>query len=484
MSATTVRDALRRAAEGGGPGLVDAESGASWGWREVWSQALRLAAWLREQQAGSRVAVVLPNSVAHAMLDLACALDGVAVCAFHPGTPPSELVARATALGCALFVSSPSLTEPLREAGGRVVTLAGDPGANALPAPLSDGQLRAVGPETLFSLVQTSGTTGQSRACCITHRGALHSAQATATAFGRTAATRYLTPLPLFHTNAQVVGLLTAVLTGGALIVGPRLTAERLWAAVERTHAEGLSLVPAMVHDLVQLDRPAPACLRYAVTSSAAMPAGLHRAFQRCTGIPLCSSYGLSEASGLVTFGYAGQPEGSVGKPAGCELRLSSEGEVLLRGPVLFQGYEHDESATARTLRDGWLHTGDLGRLDDAGNLTLQGRLKDLINRGGEKVAPLDVEAALLRHPAVREVCAFGVPDARLGEKVAVAVVFAQGQRVSAEVLRETCVELLADHQLPELWWEVDSLPRGPTQKVLRRELPAHVGVRGRALEE
>jgi len=479
-----MREALLTAAAAGGPGLVDAESGATWTWSQVLREALRLAAWLRQAGTGTRVALVLPNSVAHAMLDLACAIDGVTISAFHPGTPTAELRARANALGCEVVVASPSLSASLAEEGARVLTLAADPAANVLPAPLEERELRAPGPEQLFSLVQTSGTTGRSRACAISAAGALHSARATAQAFGRTRGTRYLTPLPLFHTNAQVVGLLTSLLTQGTLIVGPRLTAERLWAAVERTGAEGLSLVPAIVHDLVRLDRPAPACLRYAVTSSAAMPPGLHRAFERSTGIPLCSSYGLSEASGLVTFGYPGQPEGTVGKVVGSELSLGADREVLLRGPALFLRYELDEEATAKTLRDGWLHTGDMGQLDADGNLTLLGRLKDLINRGGEKVAPLDVEAALLRHPAVREACAFGVPDPRLGEKVAVALVFAEGQRVSAEVLREACVDVLADHMLPELWWEVASLPRGPTQKVLRRELQAHVGAHGRALEE
>lgn len=477
----TVCAALAAAAASGTGGLVDAESGRALTWAEVWPRARAMAAWLREANVGERVAVVLPNSLPHAVLFLGAACDGVGFAALHPGLPPSELASKAKALGCTHVVCAPAMQGELEAQGLGPLPLSAKTGLDALPEPLAPHALRPTDERTLLSLVQTSGTTGESRACRILHGGALHSARATAACFGRGSTSRYLTPLPLFHTNAQVIGVLTSLVSHGTLALCPRLPPERLWAAAERAQVEGVSLVPALVHDLVKLGVRAPDTVKYAVASSAPLSAESHARFQDVTGVPLRFSYGLSELSGFATFGFDGQPPGTVGRAHGCEVTLGDGDEVRLHGPAVFDGYEGDAEATARTIRDGWLHTGDVGVLEAGGLLTIRGRLKELINRGGEKVTPLDVETVLLRLPSVKEVCVFGWPDARLGETVAAALVV-EGAGPSRDDLEAHCLELLGEFQVPSHWWTVAALPRGPTQKVLRRELVAWVQSRGSAL--
>ena len=474
------------------PLLVDADTGETLSYAAAAAQAGRWAAWYAAQglAPGDRVAVVLPNGPTFACLYLGAAIAGLTLAPYHAGLTAPELAGLVAAHGSRLaLVPAARQAELAHALGVPVVTVgprgalpAGLPPAPAHPAPgeLPNGLPPAPIPPTPggwadqpLVLVMTSGTSGGAKAVVLTQGNLVWTSAAACRAWGRGPADVYLTPLPLHHINAQVVGLLTALQGGGAVALGSRLPPAKLWAACERVGATGLSLVPALVHELLARDGAPPAGLRYAVCSSAALPAGARDAFERRFGIPLLFCYGLSEAGCFVTYSQLApvSPPGAVGRAFGCEVQLSAEGEIRVRGRGLMRGYDQDAAATAHAIRDGWLHTGDVGRLDADGFLWVEGRLKDMINRGGEKVAPDAVEAVIRGCPGVAAVAVYGVPDERLGEEVHAAVVAAPGSGLAADALDEWCAERLAEFAAPKAWRFLDELPRGPTGKVLRRLL-------------
>jgi acyl-CoA synthetase (AMP-forming)/AMP-acid ligase II len=254
--------------------------------------------------------------------------------------------------------------------------------------------------------------------------------------------------------------------------IGSRLPAAKLWEAAARCKATGMSSVPAILYDLLAGDGAPPPGLRYVVTSSAPLPDKAREDFEQRFGIPLLVCYGLSEAGCFVSYSRTSprSPVGAIGMPIGCEVAITGD-EVVVRGPGLMEGYDGDPEATALALRDGWLHTGDCGRLDADGFLYLSGRLKDMINRGGEKIAPDAVEAVLRECPGLAEVAVFGVSDPRLGEEVAAAVIPAPGTAWSDEDFWDFCDGKLAEFETPKHWQRLPEFPRGATGKVLRRAL-------------
>lgn len=456
--------------------LLDADTGEALSYAAVADLAGRWAAWYAAQGLlpGDRVAVVLPNGPTFAALYLGAAIAGITLAPYHASLTAPELAGLIARHGAKLALAATArhdelagaLGVPVVDVGARGTLPAGLPSAPTQPPPRP-------GAEQALVLVMTSGTSGGAKAVVLTQGNLVWTSAVACAAWGRGPNDRYLTPLPLHHINAQVIGLLSAMQSGGAVALGARLPAARLWEACERVGATALSLVPALVHELLARAGGPPASLRYAVCSSAALPLAARSEFEQRFGIPLLFCYGLSEAGCFVTYSQVSpaSPAGSVGRAAGCEVRIAEGGEILVRGRGLMAGYDGDPAATAYALREGWLHTGDLGRLDAAGFLWVEGRLKDLINRGGEKIAPDAVEAVLRGCPGVVAVAVYGQPDDRLGEEVAAAVVVAPGSGLDEDRLDAWCAERLAEFQTPKTWRFLDELPRGPTGKVLRRLL-------------
>lgn len=451
------------------PFVIQAETGESRTYAEVFARARRWAWFYRQKglRPGDRLAVILPNSPYFVDLYLGAALAGVTVCPYNPALTEGEHAELIERFGARLAIATPARAEAL-EAGIEVIAL-----ASALGQLPDDGPaIEPLDPETPMVLIMTSGTSGGVKACVLTQANLAWTSACTVEAFGLTSESRYLTPLPLFHINAQVIGLWAAVQSGGAVSVGARLPAPRLWEAAARVGATGMSSVPAMIHDLLELPDEPPASLRYVVCSSAPLPVAVRERFESRFGIPLLFCYGLSEAGCFVSYGRPEprSPAGSVGKPLGCEVQID-DGEVVVRGAGIFSGYAEDPEATRRALVDGWLRTGDVGELDAEGFLYLRGRLKEMINRGGEKIAPDAIEAVLRDCPDLQEVAVFAVPDERLGEEVAAAVVLRAGHDVSDDDLWDFCADRLAEFETPKYWKRMEALPRGATGKVLRRVL-------------
>lgn len=454
------------------PLLIDAETGDARSYAETYRQARRWAAFYLAQglRTGDRVAVVLPNRLDYAELYLGAALAGVTLCPYNPALTDAELAVLVRRFASKLVLAAPNRQAGLSAELELSVVSVGPRGQlpAALPEPAET--LPSVRPEDLIVLVMTSGTSGGVKACQLSQASLCWTSAQTAAAFGFDEHSRYLTPLPLFHVNAQVVGLLAAIQAGGAVIIGNRLPAAKLWAAAERCQATAMSSVPAIVYDLLEHEGAPPTSLRFVVCSSAPLPSAVRERFETRFDLPLLVSYGLSEAGCFVSYGEPTAPAGAVGRPQGCEVRIV-EGEVVVRGHGLFAGYDGDEAASRIALRDGWLHTGDCGHVDDTGFLHIDGRLKDMINRGGEKIAPDAIEAALRAHPALAEVAVFGVPDERLGEEVAAAIVCRPDMAVDDDELWDFCQDRLGEFETPKHWWHRAELPRGGTGKVLRRVL-------------
>jgi acyl-CoA synthetase (AMP-forming)/AMP-acid ligase II len=343
-------------------------------------------------------------------------------------------------------------------------------------------------------LLTSSGTTGQPKGIALSEAQLLHAARRVARHHRLGPAERGYSPLPLFHVNAQVMGLLATLVSGSSLVLDPRFEADAYWERVARWRPTWLNTVPAMLATLAA--RPAPPAglaerIRFARSASAPLPVPTERAFTATTGIGVLQTYGMTEAAGQITanpLDPAARREGSVGLPVdiglavlgpdGSQMPAGETGMVALHGPAvtahyLITGPDGAEERRPATDAFGWLPTGDLGYRDEDGFLYLVGRADDVINRGGEKVFPLEVEEVLLTHPDVRAAAVVGSDDPRLGQVPVALVTVGPGRTAGAIVaeLGALCERRLARYKRPGRIEVAAALPTGPTGKVLRRRV-------------
>ena len=344
-------------------------------------------------------------------------------------------------------------------------------------------------PDDTAVILYTSGTTGNPKGVELTHRNVISN-----TVAGRGESTNgeqetnvQLAILPLAHAFGLTVSNV-GYLSGTQFIMHPRFDTNAVLSAIERHHVNAFAGVPAMFVALLytpDAEKYDTSSLRYCVSGSAPLPLAILEGFQKKFGCQILEGYGLSEATTVLTGHSQSMPvkPGSVGKPvSGVELRIVDEndrdvpvgevGEIIARGPNIMKGYYNMPDATASTLRNGWLHTGDMGRFDEDGYLYIVERKKDLIIRGGFNIYPRDVEEVLNSHPAVIESAVIGVPSERMGEEVK-AFVVKRGE-VDAETLKAYCREKLANYKTPGELEFVDILPRNGVGKIDKKELRKH----------
>jgi acyl-CoA synthetase (AMP-forming)/AMP-acid ligase II len=349
----------------------------------------------------------------------------------------------------------------------------------------------AVDLNSIAAILHTSGTTGLPKRVPRPHRTFVAGARVAGDSSGLTPADVGLVGSGL-HTNSGVVNLLTSLLTGGTCLIAPGIDPTTFPALLEEhrptwmvSTASELNLILAAASAAGRARVAGPASrLRVVRTGAQPMTPGTAERAERSLGALMLESFGMTEASYITSSGPSVRERhvGSCGRAAGCAVRILNDdgqpappgvaGEIAIRGATLFPGYLDDPEANAAAfLPDGWFRTGDVGYLDADGYLFITGRQNELINRGGEKIAPLEIDRVLLAHPAVREAAAFPVPDARLGEDVVAAVVFAPAAQASVRELRMWMLERLSPFKTPRRIWTVDSLPRTRTGKVQRGEL-------------
>ncbi len=313
---------------------------------------------------------------------------------------------------------------------------------------------RPIDPEATATMMFTSGTTAGPKPVALSYENWLWNAIGSAMALGLDPDETWLCPMPLAHVGGLSIQLRSAIYAT-SVVLHDRFDTDRALAALmgEQPRVTLVSLVPTMLARLLDAGLREPPSLRRVLLGGGPIaPALLRRA--AAAGVNVAPSYGMTEAcSQIATDGFP---------LLGVQLQIADDEEILVRG----------RNVSAGALgADGWLHTGDLGRLDDGGRLVIAGRKADTIVSGGENVAPAEVEAVLLEHPAVVDVAVFGRPDAEWGEAVVAHVVLAPGQTVALEQLRVHCVERLAPFKVPKRIEAVAGVPRGITGKLLRREL-------------
>ena len=396
------------------------------------------------------VATMLPNCAEMVLILFASWRLGAAVTPVNPVLTPEEAQYQLTDSAAKVVVADAASAQKLADVGTRLVALA-DIAALDGPAPPPRAE-----PDDLALLVYTSGTTGQPKGVMLNHANLSAMTDQIIAALDIGPDVRALLVLPLFHVNGIMVSVISPLAVGGSTVILPRFDPETFWEAVERCHPTYFSAVPTIYLVLNSLPpdvKPDLSSLRFAVCGAAPMPAPAIGEFEERYGVSVVEGYGLSEgtvASAINPLHGVHKP-GTVGLPlpgqevaiAGDDGRLLAHGEVgeiVVRGPNVMRGYFGRAEETAHTLRGGWLHTGDVGYLDQDGYLVLVDRKKDMIIWGGENIYPKEIEDVLLRHPAVQEAAVVGQPDPMYGEEPVAYVTLRPGS---------ACAPGRADRALP-----------------------------------
>jgi long-chain acyl-CoA synthetase len=338
-------------------------------------------------------------------------------------------------------------------------------------------------------IIYTSGTTGKPKGCLLTHGNVIANARQITSWLGFTEKDRLLTIMPLFHMNAVSVTTMSALYAGGSTVVSPKFSASRFWQIISDYQITSFGSVATMLSMLLSTyPDGVPAGLktdqlRFAMCGSAPVPAEVLRRFEETFNCLVIEGYGLSESTCRSTFNPPDQQRrpGSCGLPIGNEMRVVDEedrdvpdgelGEIVLRGENVLKGYYKNDAANAAAFRNGWFHTGDIGYRDADGFFYIVDRKSDMIIRGGENIYPREIDEVLYQHPDVAAAAVVGVPDNLYGEEVAAVVVLKPGAKTSEQEVIDYCKGRLADFKCPKRVHFIEDIPKGPTGKLLKREL-------------
>ncbi len=494
----TIPDLLRPWADAtpGAPALMAPER-KPLGYRQLFAQTQTAAGQLRSLGIGSddRVALVHANGPELAAAFLA--VSSAAVCApLNPAYRQSELDFYLADLRAKAIVLAAEDDSPLRDLAKRrqlrIVDVVTEEGGPAGAFRFSDGRSKHTEPseDDTALVLHTSGTTARPKIVPLSHRLLALSAANVAATLELTPGDRCLNVMPLFHIHGLVAALLSSLSAGASVICTPGFHAPSFEGWLSELEPTWYTAVPTMHQAVLARQPSAVTALRLIRSSSAPLPPRVHEDLEQAFGVPVIEAYGMTEAAHQMTSNPLPPGErkaGSVGLPTGVEIAVlgadgrpaatGEAGRVAIKGETVFAGYESNPEANADSFTDGWFLTGDEAVLDDDGYLFLKGRSKEIINRGGEKVAPAEVEDAILGHPDVAQAASFAVPDTRLGEEVGAAVVLRRGAHVSAHEIQRHAAAKLADFKVPRQVVFVDDIPKGPTGKLQRIGLAERLGV-------
>jgi long-chain acyl-CoA synthetase len=339
-------------------------------------------------------------------------------------------------------------------------------------------------------ILYTSGTTGTPKGAELTHSNLIENCLRVAHNLGHiTESDMVLGALPLFHSFGQTCCLNTSVSAGACLTMVPRFDPVKALEVIARDGVTVFQGVPTMYHAMLHAPGHEDAdtsTLRLCISGGSAMPVEVMRAFEREFDCIILEGYGLSETSPVASFNHPDRERkpGSIGTPIeGVEMKAVDDddhevatgevGEIVIRGHNVMKGYWQRAEATEEVMRGGWFHTGDMATVDDDGYFFIVDRKKEMIIRGGYNVYPREIEEVLYEHPAVSEAAVVGVPDDALGEEVGAAIVLRSGQQADADEIRAFVKERVAAYKYPRQIWFADELPKGPTGKILKREIDA-----------
>jgi oxalate---CoA ligase len=450
---------------------------------------------------GDRVAIVLPNGPEMAAAFL-CVATGASTAPLNPSYKGDEFTfylddlkpkaiivqqgdatpARASAEGLGI----PVLELIPGEAAGSF-TLQGGVAATATKPGMAEAEDEAL-------VLHTSGTTARPKIVPLSQRNITASAQHIGAALELSEADACLNIMPLFHIHGLIAAVLSSIAAGGAVCCTGGFDALKFFRLLDEERPTWYTAVPTMHQTILsRAERNAEiiarAKLRFIRSSSASLPGPVMEAMEATFGCPLVESYGMTEAAHQMASNplKGKRKPGAVGLPAGPEVRIMTDegeflpqgeiGEVVIRGPNVTAGYEANPEANAKAFTNGWFRTGDQGMLDADGYLQLTGRLKELINRGGEKVSPLEVDGVLSAHAAVAQALTFAIPHSKLGEEVGAAVVLREGAELTERELRDFAAKYLADFKVPRKVVFLPEIPKGATGKLMRIGLAEKLGI-------
>jgi oxalate---CoA ligase len=449
-----------------------------------------------------RVGIVLPNGPEMATAFL-CVAGGAVAAPLNPAYRAEELEFYLSDLRARAVIVEAGSTGPAVEVARKlnisVFELHADPdlagafkltGTGSGPA-APEGR---VSPDDIALILHTSGTTSRPKIVPLSHRNVCQSAANIAETLALAVDDRALGVMPLFHIHGLIAGLLAPLSRGGNVVCTPGFEALRFFAQMKSARPTWVTAVPTMHQAILtraarNKDVIAAHRLRFLRSSSASMPPQVIGELEAAFGAPLIEAYGMTEAAHQMASNplQGVRKPGSVGKAAGPEIAIMGEdgallkageiGEVVIRGVNVTAGYENNPTANADAFRNGWFRTGDQGVLDADGYLTLTGRLKEIINRGGEKISPREVDEALMDHAGVAQVVSFATKHDKLGEDVAAAVVLREGASATESELREFVAKRLAPFKVPRKIVFLAEIPKGATGKLQRIGLAEKLGL-------
>lgn len=497
MPAETLAELLP-SADQTAPAVVVPQGGPKLTYGEFNQEVERVAGLLAASgvEKGRAVSIVLPNGLEFMTLFMAVVRVGAIAAPLNSAytadefkfymedadsqlaiVPPGDHAGRDAANALNIPVLDASLN------GAELVLKAGD----AVLSESKDVIPPKPGDVALF--LHTSGTTSRPKGVPLTHENLVTSLKNISSTYELSPSDVAMIVMPLFHVHGLIGVALSTFYSGGSIVVPPRFSASTFWPVQAETNASWYSAVPT-IHQVLLLradDDDAPQkSFRFIRSCSSALAPSVFHSLEKRFGAPVLEAYGMTEASHQMSSSPlppGDRKPGTVGKPTGVEvaimdmegkgdlLPVGSIGEVVIKGRNVTHGYNNNPDANADAFVNGWFRTGDQGLMDEAGYLTLTGRIKELINRAGEKISPLEVDAVLLQHEAVAEAVCFAVPDEKYGEVVHAAVVLnGDADEVS---IREFCAQHLASFKVPDVVYIADSLPRTATGKIQRRHVSA-----------
>jgi acyl-CoA synthetase (AMP-forming)/AMP-acid ligase II len=456
-----------------------------------------------------RVAIVLDNGPEMATCYIACAC-AVTSAPLNPAYRAEEFEFYLTDLkAAALIVASGSNTPALEVAirlGVQVIELtpAADGPAGDFTLSLRSGETQKAAsaslpgpaqPADISMVLHTSGTTSRPKIVPLSQANLCASANHIRQTLQLTSTDCGLNIMPLFHIHGLIAGVLAPLSAGSQVFCTPGFNALKFFGWMDECKPTWYTAVPTMHQTILaragkNAEVIARNPLRFLRSSSSSIPPQVIRELEEVFHAPLIESYGMTEATHQMASNPlppAVRKPGSVGVAAGPEIAIMSEdgellapggiGEIVIRGPNVTAGYESNPKANAEAFTNGWFRTGDQGTLDAEGYLSLTGRLKEIINRGGEKISPREVDEILMDHPAVAQVVCFGMPHPKLGEEVAAAIVLREGQQATERELQDFVGKRAADFKVPKRILILDEIPKGATGKLQRIGLAAKLGL-------
>lgn len=483
--------------------LIAPESGEHLSFSQLRERVVQVSAQLDAMgcRAGEHVAMLMDNGQWTATLLLALMASGRVAVPLNAIAGDSQLEYVLEHCDANILFASPQHLERARALKSRVerpvsvVPTCPDRGPQwPTKAEAADATLPAVEPDDSALLMYTSGTTGKPKGVLLSHRNVIAGGMNTVEAHALSKADRGLCVLPLYHINAEIVTLIAPLISGGSVVMPHRFSTGSFWELLREHNCTWFSVVPTIIAYLLERGdsretnvkgNPAYSQVRFGRSASSALPASSHKAFEQEFGIPLIETMGLTETAAQILSnplppfqarygspGIAYRNEVKVMAEGGQEAARGEVGELLVRGDNVMREYYKNPEATTKTLNaEGWLHTGDLGYQDDEGFFFITGRLKELIIKGGENIAPREIDDILLKHPAVLEAAAYAVEDEKYGQEIMACVVFKSDQQASVKELVEFCNNELGKFKSPKIIHIVQWLPRGPSGKVQRLKI-------------